>query len=184
MTKMQLPFTLSLTDILHVFIKKCKSKPLKRKQSHNSHSYTFRKERTPTSNNLCLSDFSGNIRFLLREHQTLLSSIVLHYFLGNSHCVHKKIFIWCWLMNSVTLASSWLMSMLSYLSSFLHFYFLVGQGFEFWALCMQSRFSTTWATLPVFFAVIIFGGWSSWNICTSPKTLKYKNNWILEKRNE
>jgi hypothetical protein len=34
----------------------------------------------------------------------------------------KNIFIWCWLMNSVTLASSGLMSILSYLSSFSTFF--------------------------------------------------------------
>jgi hypothetical protein len=55
-SKMYLHFTHTLTDNLHAFIEKCKSritihvkvKTLKRKQYHINNSYTFRKERTPT----------------------------------------------------------------------------------------------------------------------------------------
>jgi hypothetical protein len=60
-----LSLSLTLIDLLHVYIEKCKSrinmhvkvKTLKRKQSHDSHSYTFRKERTPTSIYLFSPDF-------------------------------------------------------------------------------------------------------------------------------
>jgi hypothetical protein len=37
----------------------------------------------------------------------------------------------------------------------LPFFFIVGVGFEFKALHLQSRFSTTWASLPFHFALII-----------------------------
>jgi hypothetical protein len=35
------------------------------------------------------------------------------------------------------------------------FFFLVGLGFELWALCLQRRHSITWATPPVYFAQAI-----------------------------
>jgi regulator of PEP synthase PpsR (kinase-PPPase family) len=88
-TKMCLSLTLTLTDILHVFIEKCKSritihvkvKTLKRKQ-HQISSYTFRKEKTPTSIYLSLTLPQVLCTFKLVTHhlpeqQTLLNFIVL-----------------------------------------------------------------------------------------------------------
>jgi hypothetical protein len=106
-TKMSLSLTVTLTDIIHVFIQKCKSritrhikvKTLKRKWSHNSDSYTFKKEKTPTSIYLHFTWLQVLCSFTLathlpRENETLWTSIVLHYSLEKIQCVHKKYFYW------------------------------------------------------------------------------------------
>jgi hypothetical protein len=112
---------------------------------------------------------------------------MLHYSLGIIHCVHKNVIIGCWLMNSVTLASTGLISTLNYLSSCSAFLsFLIFwldkvwiQGFRFTKQILYHLSYTS-----SIFAFDIFGDGSSWNICTSPKTLRYEDKWILEKRNE
>jgi hypothetical protein len=45
------------------------------------------------------------------------------------------------------------------------FFFLVGLGFELSASHLQSRWSTTWATALVHFALVIFEDGVSWTIC-------------------
>jgi hypothetical protein len=196
---MYLSLTLTLTDIPHVLIEKCKSrisrhikvKTLKRKWSPNSHSYIFKKERTPTSIYLWLTWLQVLCNFTLATHllrEIRLCSVLYFYItLLEKFIVFMKNVIIGWLMNSVILASSWLMSILNNQSSYsAWFSFLIFwlykvwiQGFRFakQILCHLSYTSSL-------FTLDIFGDGSSWNICTSPKTLKYENKWILEKKNE
>jgi hypothetical protein len=155
-------------------------------------SYTCRKERTLTSIYLCLTSLQVLCSFRLVTHHQGTPDFVEFYSntLFKQHLIAenmvtlwekftgfiKYIFIWWWLMNSVTLASSGLISILSYLSSFSQFFSFL---FTFWldkslnsglyvckadSLLIEPQFH--------FFASVIFGNGGSWNICTSPKNIE------------